>query len=726
MVGQIATEAKSRSAQKEAGRLARDTQSAAMGRRFPLSETRNIGLAAHIDAGKTTTTERILFYAHRIHRMGEVDDGAATMDWMVQEQERGITITSAATSCQWRDCIVNIIDTPGHVDFTVEVERSLRVLDGVIVIFCAVGGVQPQSETVWRQANRYRVPRVAYINKMDRVGADFENVVDRIRERLGSNAVPVQIPIGSEGDFRGVIDLVEMRGIVYLDELGTESEETEIPHEFKTRALELREALLEAVAEVDESLFEKYIEGQRITAQDLKAGIRRGTIDGTLVPVFCGSSFRNKGVQLLLDAVVDYMPSPLDVGDVTGWDPKTGQEVRRSPSEDDPLAALAFKVQTDPFVGKLTFVRLYSGKMKHGSSVYNANTQRRERVGRLVRMHANKRENIREAAAGDIVAVAGLDATSTGDTLCDGEAPIVLESMTFPDPVISIAVEPKTQADQDKLSLALGKLSSEDPTFRVSIDADTGQTIISGMGELHLEIILDRLRREFGVGANHGRPQVAYRETVRRAAEAEGKFIRQTGGRGQYGHVFVSVEPLSAGEGPAFEDETTGAEIPREFIPAVRAGVTEALETGVIGYPVVDVRVTLTDGRWHEVDSSEMSFKVAAKLGTMNALRAAQPVLKEPIMRVEIVTPESHVGDVIGDLNARRGKVERVESSPGEVQVISAMVPLAEMFGYATSLRSMSQGRATYTMEPACYEVVPEQVAEELLAKTAGKAPVGG
>ncbi|WPD19045.1 elongation factor G [Thermaerobacter composti] len=694
-----------------------------MPREYPLERTRNIGIAAHIDAGKTTTTERILYYTGRVHRMGEVHEGAATMDWMVQEQERGITITSAATTCFWRDHRINIIDTPGHVDFTVEVERSLRVLDGVIAIFAARGGVEPQSETVWRQANKYRVPRIAFVNKMDVVGANFFRVLDQMRERLGANPVAIQLPIGVEDSFRGIVDLVEMKAIFYRDDLGTRYEAEEIPADMREQVEEYREKLLEAVAEIDEGLMVKYLEGEPISAQEIRAALRQGTINLQLVPVLCGSAYRNKGVQPLLDAVVDYLPSPLDIAAVRGIDPKTGQEVERKVSDDEPFAALVFKIMTDPYVGKLAFFRVYSGHLKAGSYVYNSNKGRQERIGRIVRMHANYREEVDEVWSGDIAAAVGLKDTITGETLCDPNAPIVLESMEFPEPVISVAIEPKTQADQDKLGESLNKLAEEDPTFRVHTDEETGQTIISGMGELHLEIIVDRLMREFKVAANVGKPQVAYKETITRPARAEGKYIRQTGGRGQYGHVVLEIEPLEPGGGFEFVNKIVGGVVPKEYIPAVEAGVREAMQNGILaGYPVLDVRVSLVDGSYHEVDSSEMAFKIAGSMGFRNAALQAGPVLLEPIMKVEVVVPEAYMGDVIGDINARRGRVEGMEPEAGGLQVIRALVPLAEMFGYATDLRSKTQGRGTYTMQFSHYEQVPKNIADQIIEARSDRA----
>ncbi|MCS6949671.1 MAG: elongation factor G [Armatimonadota bacterium] len=693
-----------------------------MAREYTLEQTRNIGIAAHIDAGKTTTTERILYYTGRIHRIGEVDDGAATMDWMEQEQERGITITSAATTCFWKGHRINIIDTPGHVDFTVEVERSLRVLDGVVAIFCAVGGVQPQSETVWRQANRYHVPRIAYVNKMDRLGADFYRVVQRMKERLDANAVPIQLPIGAESDFRGIIDLVQMRAIVYKDDLGKEYEYVDIPTELHELASHWREVLLEAVADIDDTIMEKYLEGEPITPEEIKRALRQGTLQNRVVPVTCGSSFKNKGVQPLLDAIVDYLPSPIDIGAVKGTNPRTGAPEARYPSDNEPFTALAFKIMSDPFVGKLTYFRVYSGTLTKGSTVYNASKGKKERIGRIVRMHANHREDVEVVYAGEIAAAVGLNETTTGDTLCDENAPIVLEAMQFPDPVISVAIEPKTKADQDKLGIALSRLAVEDPTFRISTDPETGQTIISGMGELHLEIIVDRLMREFKVEANIGRPQVAYREAIRQAARGEGRYVRQTGGRGQYGHCILEIEPLAAGQGFEFVNKIVGGVIPKEFIPAVEAGVREAMDTGVIaGYPVVDVRVAVVDGSYHEVDSSEMAFKIAGSMAFKAAMQKANPTIKEPIMSVEVVTPEQFLGDVIGDLNSRRGRIEGIEPGPSGTQIIRAHVPLAEMFGYATALRSLTQGRATYVMQPSHYEEVPANIAQELITRAQGK-----
>jgi len=673
---------------------------------------------AHIDAGKTTTTERILFYTGRVHRLGEVHEGAATMDWMVQERERGITITAAATTCQWADHRINIIDTPGHVDFTVEVERSLRVLDGAIAVFCAVNGVEPQSETVWRQADKYRVPRIAFVNKMDRVGADFQNVVKQIRERLGANPVPVQLPVGVEDTFRGYVDLIEMKARIYVDDLGTRSDETEIPAEMAAEVEAAREALLEAVAELDDELMAKYLEGEEITPAEIRKALRRGTLDLKAVPVLCGSAFKNKGVQALLDAVIHYLPSPVDLPPVRGYKPGTDEEDTRPSSDDAPFSALAFKIMADPYVGKLAFFRVYSGVLKAGSYVLNSTKGKKERIGRIVRMHANHREEVDAVYAGDIAAAVGLKDTATGDTLCDENHPILLESLEFPEPVIEQAIEPKTKADQDKLGLALQRLQEEDPTFRVHTDPETGQTIIHGMGELHLEVIVDRLLREFKVEANVGKPQVAYRETITKPVRAEGKFIRQTGGRGQYGHVVLEIEPLEPGQGFEFVNKIVGGVVPKEYIPAVEEGVKEAMQTGVLaGYPVVDVRVTIVDGSYHEVDSSEMAFKIAASMGFKEGAKKAEPVLLEPYMRVEVTTPEEFLGDVMGDLNARRGRIEGMEQR-ANTQVVRARVPLAEMFGYATDLRSMTQGRASYSMFFSHYEPVPANIAEEVIAQS--------
>ncbi|MBE3583633.1 MAG: elongation factor G [Limnochordaceae bacterium] len=687
-----------------------------MARTIPLERVRNIGIMAHIDAGKTTTTERILYYTGRVHRIGEVDEGAATMDWMVQERERGITITSAATTCRWADHVINIIDTPGHVDFTVEVERSLRVLDGAVAVFCAVGGVEPQSETVWRQADKYSVPRIAYVNKMDRVGANFDSVVHQIRQRLGAYPLPVQMPVGAEDSFRGIIDLIEQKAYFYLDDLGTRVDQEEIPEEYREAAEAAHAHLVEEIVATDDDLMAKYLDGETISPEQLRQALRRATIAGKLVPVLCGSSFKNKGVQLLLDAIVAYLPSPLDLPPTKGVNPRTEEEAVRHSSDDEPFCGLAFKIQTDPYVGKLCYFRVYSGVLTAGSYVYNASKDRRERVGRLVRMHANHREDVEEVRAGDIVAAVGWKDTTTGDTLCDENHPIVLERLRFPEPVIYEAIEPKSKADQDKLAVGLQRLAEEDPTFRVRQDEETGQTVIGGMGELHLEIIVDRLMREFKVEATVGKPQVAYRETIRKAAKAEGRFIRQTGGRGQYGDVWLEVEPLPPASGIEFVNKIVGGVVPKEYIPAVEAGVREAANTGVLaGYPMVDLRVTLVDGSYHEVDSSEMAFKIAGSMGFREAVRQANPVLLEPIMMVEVVTPEEFLGDVMGDLNSRRGHIEGMDRR-GNAQVVRAQVPLASMFGYATDLRSMTQGRATYTMEFSRYEEVPSSVAQEVLA----------
>ncbi len=688
-----------------------------MARQFPLNKYRNIGIMAHIDAGKTTTTERILYYTGRVHKVGETHDGAAVMDWMEQEQERGITITSAATTCQWKDHRINIIDTPGHVDFTVEVERSLRVLDGAIAVFCSVGGVEPQSETVWRQADKYNVPRIAFINKMDRMGADFYRVVEMINERLGANAVPIQIPIGKEDNFTGMIDLVNMEAILYKDELGVEFERAEIPEDYKEQAEEYREKLIETVVEKDDELMMKYLEGEEITIEEIKKTIRKAVVNVELIPVLCGSAFRNKGVQLLLDAVLDYLPSPLDVEAVTGINPATGEEESRASSDDEPFAALAFKIMTDPYVGKLAFFRVYSGILNSGSYVLNSTKNVRERIGRILQMHANHREEKDAVHAGDLAAAVGLKNTSTGDTLCDPDNQIILESMEFPEPVIDVAIEPKTQADQDKLSVALQKLAEEDPTFRVRTDEETGQTVISGMGELHIEIIVDRLLREFKVNANIGKPQVAYRETISgAAANVEGKYVRQSGGRGQYGHVVIDIEPLEEGGGFIFENNIVGGVIPREYIPAIEAGIKEAMGNGVLaGYPMVDIKVTLHDGSYHEVDSSEMAFKIAGSMAFKEAADRAKPIILEPIMSVEVTTPEEYMGDVIGDLNSRRGQVQGMEPR-ANAQVVKALVPLSEMFGYATDLRSRTQGRATYSMQFSHYEPAPKSVIDEILS----------
>ncbi len=689
-----------------------------MARLLPPEKTRNIGIMAHIDAGKTTTTERVLYYTGVSHRMGEVHDGAAVMDWMAQEQERGITITSAATTCFWKDTRINIIDTPGHVDFTIEVERALRVLDGAVAVFCAVGGVEPQSETVWRQAEKYHVPRIAFINKMDRTGADFFRVVDMMRTRLAANPVPVQIPIGKEQDFRGIIDLIEMKAVAWdEDASGTTFEICAIPEDLLPLAEKRREELIEEVASQDDALMEKYLGGEELTTAELRGGLRQATIDLRVVPVLCGSAFKNKGVQKLLDAVVDYLPSPVEVPPVKGVDPKTQQELVRVSSDDEPFAALAFKVMTDPFVGQLTFFRIYSGSLKTGQAAFNTSREKTERFGRLLKMHANKREEIKEVFSGDIFAAVGLKHTMTGDTLCDAGKLCLLETIDFPEPVIHIALEPKTKADQEKLSIALGKLLQEDPSLQVRTDDETGQTILSGMGELHLEIITDRLRREFNVEANVGAPQVAYRESISRTVEVQGKFVRQSGGRGQFGDCWLRIEPQEPGLGFAFVDEIKGGVIPKEYIPAIRQGAVEATQVGPLaGFPVVDVKVTCYDGSFHEVDSSEMAFKIAASIGFKDGVRKASPVLLEPIMAVEVVVPEDYMGDVIGDLTSRRGKILGMESRSGG-QVINAHVPLSEMFGYSTDLRSLTQGRATYTMVFDHYEQVPKIIADEIIDK---------
>ncbi len=688
-----------------------------MGRLVPLQKIRNIGIMAHIDAGKTTTTERILYYTGISHKIGEVHDGTAVMDWMAQEQERGITITSAATTCFWKSHRINIIDTPGHVDFTIEVERSLRVLDGAVAVFCAVGGVEPQSETVWRQADKYRVPRIAFVNKMDRTGADFFHVVEMMKNRLGTHPLVMQLPIGSEENFQGIVDLVTQKGYIYDESsLGANFEEVPIPEDMVDAVEEYREKILEAVSDLDDTLMERYLEGEAISDAELKKAIRLGTNSLKVVPVFCGSAFKNKGVQPLLDAIVDYLPSPLDIPPVKGKD-LNGKEAVREASDDAPFAALAFKIMTDPFVGHLTYFRVYSGFLTTGSYVYNSNRQRKERIGRLLKMHANKREEIKEVYAGDIAAAVGLKHTLTGDTLCSDKDPIILESIEFPDPVISIAIEPKSKADQEKLSTSLNLLSTEDPSFTVKTDEETGQTIISGMGELHLEVIVDRLLREFHVDANVGKPEVAYRETVSQPAQARGKYIRQTGGRGQYGDVHLKVEPNESGKGYEFVDKIVGGVIPREYIPAVRSGVEEAMNQGILaGYPVVDVKVTLFDGSYHEVDSSEIAFKIAGSMAFKEACSKAKMMLLEPIMSVEVVTPEEYLGDIMGDISARRGKVQGMENR-STVQIIRAEVPLANMFGYATDLRSMSQGRATYTMQFSRYMPVPQHIAEEIITK---------
>jgi len=694
-----------------------------MARQVSLKNTRNIGIMAHIDAGKTTATERILFYTGITHKIGEVHDGTATMDWMAQEQERGITITSAATTCFWKDLRINIIDTPGHVDFTAEVERSLRVLDGAICLLGSVEGVEPQTETVWRQGDKYKVPRIVFVNKMDRVGADYFRCIDMIKGRLKANAVPVQIPIGKEDTFVGVIDLMNMKGIFYRDEtLGADYEVLDIPAELVDEAKLYREKMVEAICENDDSLIEKYLNAQPISVEVLKESLRHSTLSQALTPVFCGSAFKNKGLQPLLDGVVDYLPSPVDLPPVVGTTQDRSEEVSRKADDSEPFSALVFKIMTDPFVGQLAFFRVYSGMLSAGSYVYNSTKDTRERVGRLLKMHANKREEIKDVYAGDIAAAVGLKNVTTGDTICLEDAPVILEAMDFPVPVISVAIEPKTKSDQEKLSMALGKLAQEDPTFKVATDQDTGQTIISGMGELHLEILVDRMFREFGVSANVGKPQVAYRETIRKKAEAEGKFIRQTGGRGQYGHVKIIVEPNEPGKGFEFINKIVGGSIPKEFISPVEKGITEALETGVLaGFEVQDVKVTLYDGSYHDVDSSEMAFKIAGSMAFKEGCQKASPVLLEPIMKVEVVVPEEFMGPVVGDLNSRRGRIETTEPRAGS-QVVTAVVPLSEMFGYSTDLRSKTQGRATYSMHFFHYEQAPKLVSEEIIAKVQGKA----
>ena len=693
-----------------------------MARQTSLEHTRNIGIMAHIDAGKTTTTERILYYTGMTHKLGEVHEGAATMDWMEQERERGITITAAATTCFWRDHRINIIDTPGHVDFTIEVERSLRVLDGAVAVFDSVQGVEPQSETVWRQADKYRVPRIAFMNKMDRIGADFYFCVQTIIDRLGANPIPVQIPVGREAEFRGSIDLVTMKAYLYDDEtLGAKYVVQDIPSDLVDKANEYREKLLDAVAEFDDQVMEKYLNGQSLTEEEVRRAIRAGTIAMKIIPVLCGSSFKNKGVQQLLDGVVEFLPSPLDIPSVTGLDPNTNKELVRRAADDEPFAALAFKIMSDPFAGQLTYFRVYSGTLKTGTPVLNVTKGSKDRIGRLLKMHANKREEIEEVFAGDIVAAVGLKGASTGDTLADEKQPVLLEVMKFPEPVISMAIEPKTKQDQEKMGFALQKLAQEDPSFRVRTDEETAQTIIAGMGELHLEIIVDRLLREFKVEANVGQPEVAYRETIRNRAEAESKYIKQTGGRGQYGHVVLTVEPSEPGKGLEFVNKVVGGAIPREYIPAVEKGVKERMENGVIaGYPLRDIRVTLIDGSYHDVDSNEMAFKIAASMGFADACKKADAILLEPIMKVEVLVPQDFMGDVIGNLNARRGKVQGMKVRAG-AQVIEASVPLKEMFGYATDLRSRTQGRATYSMEFDRYDQVPRQIAEAIIAKYRGE-----
>ena len=692
-----------------------------MAREYSLEKTRNIGIMAHIDAGKTTTTERILFYTGITHKIGEVHDGAATMDWMAQEQERGITITSAATTCHWKNHRINIIDTPGHVDFTVEVERSLRVLDGAVAVLTARGGVEPQTETVWRQAEKYSVPRMAYVNKMDITGADFYNVIKMMKERLNANAVAIQLPIGAEDDFQGIIDLVKMEAIVYEDDLGKVADEVAIPEDMQDLAEEYREKLLEAVAEVDDSLMEKYLGGEEISEEEIKTAIRKATIACTMCPVTCGTSYRNKGVQPMLDAIVDFMPAPTDIPPIKGVNPETGEEDHRPSSDSEPFAALAFKIMADPFVGKLAFFRVYSGTLSSGSYVFNSTKGKKERIGRILQMHANNRKELDIVYSGDIAAAVGLKDTTTGDTLCDEAHPIILESMEFPDPVISVAVEPKTKNDQEKMGVALQKLAEEDPTFRVRTDEETGQTIISGMGELHLEIIVDRMLREFKVDCAVGNPQVAYRETIRKEVECEGKFVRQSGGHGQYGHCKLRLIPQEPGEGFSFENQVVGGAIPKEFINPIEAGIKQAMEGGILaGYPVVDVKAIVYDGSYHEVDSSEAAFKVAGSMAFKNGALKANPVILEPIVKVEVIVPEEYMGDVIGDLNSRRGRIEGMEARNG-AQVINAFVPLSGMFGYSTDLRSKTQGRGNYSMEVSHYEEVPKNIAEGIIAKNKGE-----
>ncbi len=711
MTGSIANEQESR----------KEERKKAVSRQVPLERCRNIGIMAHIDAGKTTTTERILFYTGKTHRIGEVHDGTATMDWMEQEQERGITITSAATTCTWRDIRINIIDTPGHVDFTAEVERSLRVLDGAVAVFDAVHGVQPQSEKVWRQADKYGVPRICFINKIDKMGADFEHAVDTLRKRLNAKPVAIQIPIGQEDKFKGVIDLIEMKSIVWQDDtIGAEYSTGEIPAELQKKAEAFHTALVETVAENDDEMLHKFLEGETISPAELRASLRRSTIALKVFPVVVGTAFKNKGVQPLLDAVVDYLPSPLDAGEVKGTNPDNGEIITRKPADSEPFSALAFKIMADPFVGQLTFIRVYSGQLKSGDSVLNAGRGRSERIGRLLKMHANKREDINEILAGDICAAVGLKNVSTGDTICDEKHPIALESITFAVPVISVAVEPKTKADQEKMGMALSKLAQEDPTFKVHTDPDSGQTIISGMGELHLEIIVDRMMREYKVEANVGKPQVAYRETIRRKAEAEGKYIRQTGGRGQYGHAKIRIEPNEPGKGYEFVNDVVGGSVPKEFIKPIDQGIKEAMEGGILaGYEMVDVKATLYDGSYHDVDSNEMAFKIAGSMAFKEAARKASPVLLEPVMAVEVVTPEDYAGVIMGDLSSRRGRIEGMEHRAGS-QVIKAIVPLAEMFGYATHMRSSTQGRAEYSMHFARYEEVPRGAADEIIGRSQG------
>ena len=692
-----------------------------MAREFSLEKTRNIGIMAHIDAGKTTTTERILFYTGINHKIGEVHEGAATMDWMVQEQERGITITSAATTCHWKGHRINIIDTPGHVDFTVEVERSLRVLDGAVAVLTARGGVEPQTETVWRQAEKYNVPRMAYVNKMDITGADFFNVMKMMRERLNANPVAVQIPIGAEDTFKGLVDLIDMKAIIYEDDLGKVADTVDIPDDLKAKAEEYREKMLEAAAEFDDDLMEKYLGGEEITKEEIQAALRKGTIACKICPVTCGTSYRNKGVQPMLDAVVAYMPAPTDIRPIPGINPNTEEEDSRPSSDEEPFAALAFKVMTDPYVGKLTFFRVYSGTLQSGSYVYNSTKGKKERIGRILQMHANNRKEIDMVYSGDIAAAVGLKDTTTGDTLCAENAPIILENMVFPDPVISVAVEPSTKNDQEKMGVALQKLAEEDPTFRVRTDEETGQTIISGMGELHLQIIVDRMLREFKVDCKVGEPQVAYRETIRKSVEAEGKFVRQSGGHGQYGHCWLKIEPQEPGEGFAFENKIVGGVIPKEYIKPIEEGVKQAMEGGVLaGYPMVDIKATVYDGSFHEVDSSEAAFKIAGSMAFKNGAQRANPVLLEPYVKVEVTVPEEYMGDVIGDLNSRRGRIEGMEARNG-AQVVNAFVPLSEMFGYSTDLRSKTQGRGNYSMEVSYYDEVPKNIADQIVAKNKGE-----
>ena len=691
------------------------------GRAYPLERTRNIGIMAHIDAGKTTTTERILFYTGRVHKIGETHEGAATMDWMAQEQERGITITSAATTCHWLNNRINIIDTPGHVDFTVEVERSLRVLDGSVTVFCAKGGVQPQSETVWRQADKYQVPRMAYVNKMDITGADFYNCVAQMKERLNANAIPVQLPIGAENEFAGIVDLIKMRAFIHKDDLGKEIEECDIPDDLKEKAEEYRANMVEAAAEQDDELMMKYLDGEELTPEEIKKGLRKGTIANKIVPVCCGSSYKNKGVQELLDAIVDYMPSPIDIPPIKGVT-MDGEETERKASDNEPFAALAFKIATDPFVGKLCFMRVYSGQLDSGSTVLNSNKDKKERIGRILLMHANHRQDIDKIYAGDIVAAVGLKDVTTGDTLCDPANPVILESMEFPEPVIDIAIEPKDKVASEKMGIALAKLAEEDPTFKTYTDHETGQTIIAGMGELHLDIIVDRLKREFKVECNVGKPQVAYKETIRNKVKVEGKFIRQSGGRGQYGHVWLEMEPLEPGSGVQFESKIVGGVVPKEYVKPIEEGIREASESGILaGYPVIDFKATLVDGSYHEVDSSEMAFKVAASMAFKEGCKQAKSVILEPIMKVEVTVPEEYMGDVIGDINSRRGRMEGMEARSGN-QIIRGFIPLSEMFGYATDLRSKTQGRGTYSMEPSHYEEVPKSVLEQIVASRAKKS----